>query len=252
MNFRRTVSTIAWLLLISFAMAHTAAAQNAQNRPLIRAVFVDLDTDMLFINGLRFGDTPRLALFGLPDGSIVRLATPFWTNTAITAELPTSEPGNYKLVIITGTNKRDQMGVTIGESFVKSLVGSGVPGPAENIDHNMFLALCADINGCDIRLTWKEESIGFPPNIGSAIVAFILDELSGRWVVNKGGDIRVGTDGGGAEVSVAGTGNCFLLDSENSAQATFPATDAGPGFELFLPITFAGVVTSSCTVTISD
>jgi len=54
----RHLGIAAWLLVASLAMAHTAAAQNATNRPLIRAVFVDLDTETLSINGRRFGSAP--------------------------------------------------------------------------------------------------------------------------------------------------------------------------------------------------
>ncbi len=115
----------AWLLLVSLATAHTAAAQQATNRPLIRHVFVDLQTDTLFVNGFRFGQTPAIALFGLPDGTIMRLVTTTWENTAITAELPIRDPGNYKLVIITGTNKRDQMGVTISAEVPDQSCPSG-------------------------------------------------------------------------------------------------------------------------------
>ena len=88
-----------------------------QANPL-RLCDYDIDPPMLIIKGIRFGETAAGASphSGCRMGFLELLTIKNWAPREITAELPASVvPGDYKLIVFTGSNKVDRMGVTIGE-----------------------------------------------------------------------------------------------------------------------------------------
>ncbi len=110
MNFRKTASIAAWLLLASFATVQTASADRPEiTDTQIRTVFVDVDAETLSINGINFGDAPGVALLSASDGLFYRVDIIDWADTTITAELPSTSPGNYNVAVLRSPINRNNL-----------------------------------------------------------------------------------------------------------------------------------------------
>ena len=121
-KWSRTVLALCVFFGVSGTVARADRGANPPPQLVVTQVAVDLGTATVTIDGEHFGTAPSVSLGG-PGGSFTALAVLSSTDTTITAQLSTTDPGTYVLRVRSGPAATQSYAIDI------ALGAQGPPGP---------------------------------------------------------------------------------------------------------------------------